>query len=153
MKLNEKLLKVAKAQNDQRLKSYTSGTTVNGIPSRFVVFIKGPRYYDIDQNGQESPKKPGDYFSVYAGVEVTEEAIFGYKIYFCTSKSSARNLADKIAADKGLEIIDMSFRSASNSDNFTPEPSYAKYGGYNGYDDDAIDEAFNGDPGLTWNVE
>jgi hypothetical protein len=28
-----------------------------------------------------------------------------------------------------------------------------KYGGYNGFDDEAIDEAFDGDPEATWNVD
>lgn len=31
--------------------------------------------------------------------------------------------------------------------------SFGKYGGYNGYDDETIDEAFEGDPSLTWNVD
>lgn len=30
---------------------------------------------------------------------------------------------------------------------------YSKYGGYNGYDDDTIDSAFEGDPELTWNID
>lgn len=30
---------------------------------------------------------------------------------------------------------------------------YEKYGGYNGYDDDTIDNAFEGDPENTWNVD
>ena len=30
---------------------------------------------------------------------------------------------------------------------------YEKYGGYNGFDDDAIDSAFEGDPENTWNVD
>ena len=29
----------------------------------------------------------------------------------------------------------------------------SKYGGYNGYDDDTIDSAFEGDPELTWNID
>lgn len=32
-------------------------------------------------------------------------------------------------------------------------PSYNKYGGYNGYDDDTIDSAFEGDPYATWNID
>lgn len=32
-------------------------------------------------------------------------------------------------------------------------PTYSKYGGYNGWDDNTIDEAFGGDPSLTWNVD
>ena len=31
--------------------------------------------------------------------------------------------------------------------------SYDVYGGYNGFDDDAIDDAFEGDPMNTWNVD
>jgi hypothetical protein len=31
--------------------------------------------------------------------------------------------------------------------------SHEKYGGYNGYSDDAIDDAFEGDPENTWNVD
>lgn len=30
---------------------------------------------------------------------------------------------------------------------------YNKYGGYNGYDDNTIDEAFDGNPSLTWNCD
>lgn len=33
------------------------------------------------------------------------------------------------------------------------EPSYSKYGGYNGYDDDTIDSAFEGIPEATWNID
>ena len=31
--------------------------------------------------------------------------------------------------------------------------STEKYGGYNGYSDDVIDDAFEGDPSLTWNID
>lgn len=31
--------------------------------------------------------------------------------------------------------------------------SYEEYGGYNGYDDDTIDDAFDGCPEATWNVD
>ena len=30
---------------------------------------------------------------------------------------------------------------------------YSKYGEYNGYDDQTIGEAFEGDPSLTWNID
>lgn len=33
------------------------------------------------------------------------------------------------------------------------EPSYSKYGGYNGYDDDTIDSAFESIPEATWNID
>lgn len=31
--------------------------------------------------------------------------------------------------------------------------SYSKYGGYNGYDDETIDSAFEGMPDATWNID
>jgi len=41
--------------------------------------------------------------------------------------------------------------------NYEPEDdygtSYEKYGGYNGWSDDVIDDAFEGDPENTWNVD
>lgn len=33
------------------------------------------------------------------------------------------------------------------------DDGYNKYGGYNGWDDNTIDEAFDGNPELTWNVD
>jgi hypothetical protein len=46
---------------------------------------------------------------------------------------------------------------SSSEDDFSNDyedgPSYDKYGGYNGYDDDTIDSAFDGDPMNTWNVD
>lgn len=33
------------------------------------------------------------------------------------------------------------------------DTSYEKYGGYNDFDDDTIDTAFEGDPSATWNVD
>ena len=32
-------------------------------------------------------------------------------------------------------------------------PSYTEYGGYNGYDDNTIDSAFEGMPEATWNID
>lgn len=31
--------------------------------------------------------------------------------------------------------------------------SYSKYGGYNGFDDETIDSAFEGMPEATWNID
>ena len=31
--------------------------------------------------------------------------------------------------------------------------SNSQYGGYNGYSDDVIIDAFDGDPSATWNVD
>jgi hypothetical protein len=39
------------------------------------------------------------------------------------------------------------------ADDWDDERSYDEYGGYNGYDDFTIDDAFEGDPDATWNVD
>jgi len=44
-----------------------------------------------------------------------------------------------------------SFRSIQDNDNYNNDIS--TYNGYNGWSDDAIDEAFDGDPESTWNVD
>ena len=41
----------------------------------------------------------------------------------------------------------------SNESEYSYEPSYSRYGGAYGYDDDAIDSAFDGDPENYWNVD
>ncbi len=33
------------------------------------------------------------------------------------------------------------------------QPSYSRYGGAHGYDDDTIDNAFEGDPEMYWNID
>lgn len=38
-------------------------------------------------------------------------------------------------------------------DSYDDGPSHSKYGGYNGYDDNTIDSAFEGMPEATWNVD
>ncbi len=40
-----------------------------------------------------------------------------------------------------------------SDDNSNVDSPYEKYNGYNGYDDDTIDEAFDGYPEATWNVD
>lgn len=43
--------------------------------------------------------------------------------------------------------------SSNITGDFETRDSYDKYGGYNGYSDNAIDSAFEGDPENTWNVD
>lgn len=58
-------------------------------------------------------------------------------------KQNSSNQNDKVEMD-----YDDSY---DQDDNYGS--SYEKYGGYNGYDDDTIDDAFEGDPMNTWNVD
>ena len=48
----------------------------------------------------------------------------------------------------------MNFDSSDqNEDNNDRSFSEDMYGGYNDWDDDTIDEAFEGDPESTWNID
>ena len=66
-----------------------------------------------------------------------------------------------IAGDSGivdqpvhaLESADDAFCENDSDDEDRYGHSYEKYGGYNGWSDDAIDDAFEGDPDATWNVD
>jgi hypothetical protein len=56
------------------------------------------------------------------------------------------------------EEIDVdSFDKTQDDDNYDVYDEYGnsgeKYGWYNGWSDDAIDDAFEGDPENTWNVD
>ena len=57
-------------------------------------------------------------------------------------------LSDVIECDDHL--YDGSYERDTYDDDYS---GYGKYGGYNGYDDNTIDEAFGGDPSLTWNID
>lgn len=59
-------------------------------------------------------------------------------------------LSDRIPKPKENNSYDYGYDSYWDDDEGGP---YSKYGGYNGWDDDTIDEAFDGNPELTWNID
>lgn len=59
----------------------------------------------------------------------------------------------KETIDKNEENANSSKYQKRKADNHEDGHGYEKYGGYNGYDDDTIDNAFEGDPMNTWNVD
>lgn len=67
-------------------------------------------------------------------------------------------------SNTGIEPDDLEEESTNGDDcdneeydDFDEDDRYGKscekYGGYNGWSDDAIDDAFEGDPDATWNVD
>ena len=60
-------------------------------------------------------------------------------------------LSDRIPEPKERSSCDYGYDSYHDDD--YDEGPYSKYGGYNGWDDNTIDEAFDGNPELTWNVD
>lgn len=63
-------------------------------------------------------------------------------VNYCSSGISGRS-------KKELERL----RRPKTFDNNNYGSSEEKYGGYNGFSDDVIDDAFEGDPSNTWNVD
>ena len=59
-------------------------------------------------------------------------------------------LSDRIPEPKERHDYDYGYDSYRDDDDEGP---YSKYGGYNGWDDNTIDEAFDGNPELTWNID
>ena len=59
-------------------------------------------------------------------------------------------LSDRIPKPKENNSYDYGYDSYRDDDDEGP---YSKYGGYNGWDDNTIDEAFDGNPELTWNID
>ena len=56
--------------------------------------------------------------------------------------------------DRTGKIVSNRYIERESNDHWDEDsPSYSKYGGYNGWDDNTIDEAFDGNPELTWNVD
>ena len=80
-------------------------------------------------------------------------------------ESSFKEGKGKLIRDRNVYVFDKNGKlvdSYGNNDCIDDEqyygydfdtPTYNKYGGYNGYSDQAIDEAFEGDPSLTWNCD
>jgi hypothetical protein len=69
-------------------------------------------------------------------------------------------LINPSVSDEGEEASEEDFgddEDFGSEDDHDPMDNYGssgeKYGWYNGFSDDAIDDAFEGDPSNTWNVD
>lgn len=60
----------------------------------------------------------------------------------------------KLDTFKPYDVIPLENGFYSHSYDYVEfRPSYTEYGGYNGYDDNTIDSAFEGMPEATWNID
>jgi hypothetical protein len=66
---------------------------------------------------------------------------------FTISEEGKQKLADKYSTWENEQEQD----DYDDYDDYSP--SYEKYGGAYGYDDDTIDSAFEGDPENYWNID
>ena len=70
---------------------------------------------------------------------------------FCTVCTTSFNSV--VISDKMPESKESNFYSDESYYEDDYDDSSSKYGDYNGWDDDTIDEAFDGNPELTWNID
>jgi tetratricopeptide (TPR) repeat protein len=70
---------------------------------------------------------------------------------FLNSLKADEHLFGVVQSDEDEEDYEQGFDDYDDSDNYSP--SYDKYGGAYGYDDDTIDSAFEGDPENYWNID
>ena len=69
-------------------------------------------------------------------------------------KALENNLIKGKVSDKWRQIKEESAKQYYDNNIYDDYgSSKKKYGGYNGYSDDVIDDAFEGDPTATWNVD
>jgi hypothetical protein len=81
---------------------------------------------------------------------ITEETITEIKEIkpdFTITEEGKQKLEDKYSSWENEQQQD----DYDNYDDYSP--SYEKYGGAYGYDDDTIDSAFEGDPENYWNID
>lgn len=76
-----------------------------------------------------------------------------HRVYLCIdNKKTEVSMIDDLEDENSYD--EPEYENDYNS--YEDEPgwgSYEEYGGYNGYDDFTIDEAFDGDPEATWNID
>jgi hypothetical protein len=70
---------------------------------------------------------------------------------FIISETASQKLEEKYA--DWLENKDAENEYYANDNYYEYGSSYKEYGGYNGWSDDVINDAFDGDPEMTWNVD
>lgn len=95
----------------------------------------------------------------FIGIEVSPrdfpEGVYDYKHKMKNLKSSffkkILDINEKKVKNYDIEVDKDRNREGSNLTNYGS--SHEKYNGYNGWSDDVIDDAFEGDPENTWNVD
>lgn len=121
-----------------------------------VICIGGERSYGKINNGKWGVINSKGEF-VKECVYDSEEDLKPFVDFDINSKdknSINRNIPKVVLSDyihDNIRSTDDYYYPYDYDDSFDNESS--KYGGYNGYDDDTIDEAFDGNPGLTWNID
>ena len=106
--------------------------------------IRGGKWGVIDSTGKLVKECVSDEEEVLEEKEC-DNKIMGDKVQF--------EEPSVVISDKMPESKESNFYSDESYYEDDYDDSSSKYGDYNGWDDDTIDEAFDGNPELTWNID
>ena len=118
--------------------------------SQFGTFVGIPK-----ENNENKCAKPTITLLANGKIKV-ESATEGSTCVTNISASTANPLTEgEISLNTPLIVYTVTAYATAEGydDSEVTSRSYEKYGGYNGYDDDTIDDAFDGYPEATWNVD
>lgn len=92
-----------------------------------------------------------EFLGIYGPYDINESIKFYEEVWDRELEKEEKERASIVEANHGLDEDqdyddDYDYFSAARKGN-------EKYGGYNGWSDDEIDEAFDGNPEATWNVD
>lgn len=107
------------------------------MKKRYNYFIENKVF--VDANGNEIVPE----LMIYELGEQNDNGIFRFK---------GENY-DIVKVDDFEDDEDYCELHSEADDNYDDRPSYSQYGGYNDFDDDTINSAFEGDPEATWNID
>lgn len=119
----------------------------------FANYAMKRRLFEIELPDYQRSYDENNTFSVKLGISVEKtfanEGKQGINAYL----ASLEKIMKQTSKDDNEEYDDNDSDNYENDYDDNYGSSYEKYGGYNGYDDDTIDDAFEGDPMNTWNVD
>lgn len=135
-------------------------------PSYSHIFFNG-QYGSVCIGGQRNTEYPYNHIGGKWGIidihgKIIKECKYDQEQELPSSELIDDNCDDDIVFDDPKVIASDSVPKSSNSNYYNDyyndydddcDDGYSKYGGYNGYDDQTIDDAFDGDPSLTWNID
>ena len=87
-----------------------------------------------------------DYFGRFTQIKVDNKIVATFNLRI-------EGTIDENYSLYGNQTLKSEYPDNSFLDNKRNSESFEKYNGYNGWSDEAIDDAFNGDPEATWNVD
>ena len=106
---------------------------------------------NVNENFLETQRRLGDA-SMVAGIdefnsfqEMISNVDLGNHLFPFRKEVVQYNYEKLTLKNKKTQLYD--------SENYENIGSYEEYGGYNGWDDETINEAFDRDPEATWNVD